>query len=129
HWLMPAMALMGERRLVEIGIAPVTGAARLVERPRLTAPKRDAHKYSRGLVLVVGGAMPGAALMACEGAMRAGAGAVRLAGIVPPGLPSDVIVRGEPVAEQLTDERTGGVLVGPGLGTDDDAKRLLDKVL
>jgi hydroxyethylthiazole kinase-like uncharacterized protein yjeF len=129
HWLMPAMALMGERRLVEIGTGPVTGAARLVERPQLAPPPRDAHKYSRGLVLVVGGAMPGAALMACEGAMRAGAGAVRLAGTVPPGPPPDAIVRGEPLAEQVADKRIGAVLIGPGLGTDKEARRHLAEVL
>jgi hydroxyethylthiazole kinase-like uncharacterized protein yjeF len=129
HWLMPAMALMGERRLVEIGIGPVAGAAHLAERPRLTAPKRDAHKYTRGLVLVVAGKLAGASLMACEGAMRAGAGAVRLAGAVPPGLPPDVIVRGEPLAEQLADERTNAVLIGPGLGREDDARQHLSEVL
>ena len=129
HWLMPAMALMGERRLVEIGIPPSVGAAQLIERPRLTSPERDAHKYTRGLVLVVAGKLAGASLMACEGAMRAGAGAVRLAGKVPPGLPPDVIVRGEPLAQQLADKRTNAVLIGPGLGRDGDARRCLGEVL
>ncbi|HTM95423.1 MAG TPA: NAD(P)H-hydrate dehydratase [Croceibacterium sp.] len=129
HWLMPAMALMGERRLVEIGIGPTSRDAMLLERPRLAAPRRDAHKYTRGLVLVIAGKLPGASLMACEGAMRAGAGAVRLAGTLPPSLPPDVIVRGEPLAVQLADERTGAVLVGPGLGTGDDARQCLGEVL
>ena len=34
---------------------PVAGAARLVGRPRIEAPAADAHKYTRGLVLVVAG--------------------------------------------------------------------------
>jgi len=129
HWLMPSMALMGERRLVEIGIAALTDAAMLLERPRLHAPKRDAHKYTRGLVLVVGGRLPGASLMACEAAMRAGAGAVRLAGAVPAHVSPDIIVRGEPLADQLADKRTSAVLVGPGLGTDGEAERCLAEVL
>jgi NAD(P)H-hydrate repair Nnr-like enzyme with NAD(P)H-hydrate dehydratase domain len=37
---------------------PVEGAAALLQRPRLAAPARDAHKYSRGLVLGVGGRWP-----------------------------------------------------------------------
>jgi hydroxyethylthiazole kinase-like uncharacterized protein yjeF len=126
---MPAMALMGERRLVEIGLGSSAGAATLLERPRLAEPKRDAHKYTRGLVLVVAGQLAGASLMACEGAMRAGAGAVRLAGAAPPGLPRDVIVRGESLVGQLADERTNAVLIGPGLGKDDDARRCLGDVL
>ena len=43
HWLMPAGANMGMRRLVEIGIATMPGAPLLAERPRLFAPAADAH--------------------------------------------------------------------------------------
>ena len=60
HWTMPAMERMGERRLVPIGVGAVEGAAQLLQRPHLAAPARDAHKYTRGLVLVVGGVMSGA---------------------------------------------------------------------
>jgi hydroxyethylthiazole kinase-like uncharacterized protein yjeF len=130
HWLMPAAALMGERRLVPIGVAPVEGAAALLRRPRLAPPAPDAHKYRRGLVLVVGGAMAGAALMACEAAMRAGAGAVRLSGgaALPPVSP-DVIVKSEPLGDLLADERTGAVLIGPGLGRDGKARERLAEAL
>jgi hydroxyethylthiazole kinase-like uncharacterized protein yjeF len=130
HWLMPAAALMGERRLVPIGAAPVEGAAALLARPRFAAPAADAHKYTRGLVLVVGGAMAGAALMACEAAMRAGAGAVRLAGGAPhPAVSPDVILKTEPLGELLADDRTGAVLVGPGLGRDGKARERLAETL
>ncbi|HEU4650166.1 MAG TPA: NAD(P)H-hydrate epimerase, partial [Croceibacterium sp.] len=127
HWLMPAAMLMGTRRLVPIGIAPVADIATLLARPRLAPPAADAHKYTRGLVLVVAGAMPGAALMACEGAMRAGAGAVRLSGGA--ALMPDVIVRNEPLGELLADSRTGAVLVGPGLGRDGSARQRLAEAL
>jgi len=130
HWLMPAAALMGARRLVPIGMAPVDGAAALLQRPQLAPPAPDAHKYSRGLVLVVGGAMAGAALMACEGAMRAGAGAVRLArGDPQPAVSPDVILRTEPLGDLLADDRTGAVLVGPGLGRDGKARERLAETL
>jgi hydroxyethylthiazole kinase-like uncharacterized protein yjeF len=130
HWLMPAAALMGARRLVPIGAAPVGGAAALLPRPHLAPPAPDAHKYSRGLVLAVGGAMPGAALLACEAAMRAGAGAVRLAaGTAPATLPPDVILRADTLGDLLADDRTGAVLVGPGLGRDGAARERLAEAL
>jgi hydroxyethylthiazole kinase-like uncharacterized protein yjeF len=130
HWLMPAMAAMGERRLVPIGVIAPDEAGRLLPRPRLTAPAPDAHKYSRGLVLIVGGPMPGAALLASEGAMHAGAGAVRLAAQeLPPGAPPDLVLKPQPLPELLADERTGAVVVGPGLGRDDAARGKLHEVL
>jgi hydroxyethylthiazole kinase-like uncharacterized protein yjeF len=130
HWRMPAMDRMGERRLVPIGVDEIEGAARLLAKPCLTAPARDAHKYTRGLVLVIGGVMSGAALMACEGAMRAGAGAVRLSPRDPrTPAPPDVILRGEPIGELLADDRTGAVLVGPGLGRDGKARETLAEAL
>jgi hydroxyethylthiazole kinase-like uncharacterized protein yjeF len=130
HWLMPAAALMGARRLVPIGVGPVAGAAALLPRPRLAAPASDAHKYSRGLVLVVGGTMAGAALMACEAAMRSGAGAVRLsAGTAHPSASPDVILKTEPLGDLLADDRTGAVLVGPGLGRDGQARERLAEAL
>lgn len=130
HWLMPALSVMGERRLVPIGIAETAGAARLLERPRFAAPARDAHKYSRGMVLLVGGSMEGAALLAAQGAMRAGAGTVRLsAQRLPLGSPPDLVLKPQPLAELLEDKRTGAVLVGPGLGRDDEAQAKLADVL
>lgn len=124
HWLMPAMARMGERRLVPIGAGRVAGAAALLARPHFAAPPMNAHKYTRGLVLVVGGGMVGASVLACESATRAGAGAVRLTSTHPhPAAPADVVLKEEPLGELLADERTDAVLIGPGLGLDDHAKQ------
>lgn len=129
HWLMPAMPAMGERRLVPIGIGGPAAAATLLHRPLLAAPARDAHKYTRGLVLVVAGRMPGAAQLACDGALRAGAGAVRLSGASPSALQPDVVHKDEPLADLLADDRTGAVLVGPGLGRDGAARGKLAEIL
>jgi len=130
HGLMPAMTAMGEIRLVSIGVAEITGAARLIGRPHLSAPARDAHKYSRGLVLVVEGPMAGAALLACQGAMHAGAGAVRLSmARLQPALPPDVVLKTEPLADLLEEPRMGAVVVGPGIGRDDAARERLQAVL
>ena len=116
HWLMPASARLGALRLVDIGVAAVPGAATVLSRPRIAAPAADAHKYRRGLLAVVGGAMPGAAVLAATAAQGAGAGYVKLfAEQVSPAAPDLVVATGE-LSEVLTDDRNRAVLIGPGLG-------------
>lgn len=129
HVLMPASAELGALRLVDIGVAAVPGAASLLERPRIAAPVADAHKYKRGLLAVVGGAMPGAAVLAATAAQGAGAGYVKLfADHVPPVAPDLVVATGK-LSEVLTDPRNRAVLVGPGLGRDATARERLATAL
>ncbi|MET0179463.1 MAG: NAD(P)H-hydrate epimerase [Novosphingobium sp.] len=127
HWTLPAAAAMGALRLVGIGIGEVAGAATLLRPPRLSAPAVDAHKYRRGLLAVVAGAMPGAALLACAAAQRSGAGYVKLLGDAP--APADLVVDRRPCAEALADPRIGAALVGPGLGRDLTAADALATIL
>lgn len=130
HFLMPARGLMGETRLVEIGIETAAGAAQVFPRPLFAAPARDAHKYSRGLVGVVAGAMPGAAILAAGAAMRGGAGYVKLlSDHSHPAAPAALVVKGGDLAEALDDPRWSALLVGPGLGRDATARVRLDAVL
>lgn len=129
HFAMPACASMGALRLVDIGVAAVAGAARVLSRPAIVAPAPDAHKYKRGMLGIVAGEMPGAGILAAQAALRAGAGYVKLAGapasvIVPPELVTD----GD-AAAILGDSRLAAVLVGPGLGRSDAASRLLARAL
>lgn len=113
HWLMPAVAAMGEKRLVDIGLSPASDE-RLSARPRLAAPRPDSHKYRRGLLAIVAGAMPGASLLAAEGARRAGAGYVKLLSATTPfATPADLVIASP---EAIADERIGALLIGPGLG-------------
>jgi len=123
HFLMPACAQMGALRLVPIGIGPAANAAMLIERPRLHAPDADAHKYRRGLLAIIGGAMRGAALLAASAAQGAGAGYVKLLGDVP--APDDLVTDAQPLATALLDTRINAVLVGPGLGRDATARERL----
>jgi len=126
HWTMPASALLGHRRLAPIGVSAVSGAARLIGKPSLVAPAADAHKYSRGLVAVVAGEMPGAALLASASAMRGGAGYVKLAAdFAPSSAPAELVVDRDAIA----DPRLSALLVGPGLGRGDAALRLLETAL
>ena len=129
HFLMPASAGMGALRLVGIGVEPVTGASGVVRKPALAAPAADAHKYRRGLLGVVAGAMPGAALLACTAAQGAGAGYVKLLAADMPGAPPDLVVDSRLLTEVLADRRFTALLVGPGLGRDGQAENLLAAVI
>jgi hydroxyethylthiazole kinase-like uncharacterized protein yjeF len=124
HVLMPASARMGALHLVDIGIAGQQGAAQRLGRPALTAPAADAHKYRRGLVAVVGGAMPGAASLAAEACLRGGAGYVRLSA-TQPAQASHAIVQ----ARDADFAKAKAALVGPGLGRDVAAWALLEGAL
>lgn len=130
HFLMPAMERMGALRLVEIGIEPMVRASAVVPRPRFTAPPRDGHKYTRGLLGVVAGAMPGAALLAADAAMHAGAGYVKLLSSPShPAAPASLVIDYTPLAEALAEKRWSALLVGPGLGRDEVARDKLSAAL
>ncbi len=129
HFLMPAAESMGMLKLVDIGIEPVGAAARAIVRPHFAAPGASDHKYTRGLLGVVVGAMPGAALLAAQAAQGAGAGYVRLHADAPLAVPNELVVSTQPLAEALTDKRIAALLVGPGLGRDAKAREKLTLAL
>ena len=129
HFLMPASATMGALRLVPIGVEPLAGAAARLARPSLSIPAADAHKYRRGLLAVIGGAMPGAALLSAEAAQGAGAGYVKLfTGMAISG-PPDLVIDSRPLSEALLDSRLNALLIGPGLGRDGQACERLAEAL
>ncbi|MFS0770972.1 NAD(P)H-hydrate dehydratase [Sphingomonas sp. 1P08PE] len=128
HLLHPAAGFAGEVRVVELGLKP-HAAARVLARPVLPEPGPASHKYSRGMVAVVAGRMGGAAELAAEAALRAGAGyALHLGGRDPRAAPH-AVVRRRWSAEALDDPRIGAVVVGPGLGRDDEGRTRLDAAL
>jgi len=128
HCLMPAMATARRHALVDIGVTALEASARLVAPPHVPAPAPDAHKYSRGMVAVVSGAMHGASELSALSACRAGAGYVLLlTGGLPQ--PPHAIVRQRFSAEALADGRIGAVVIGPGLGRDERAREKLGAAL
>lgn len=130
HFLMPARERLGEVRLVDIGIGSHAEAAEVFPRPHLSAPAWGSHKYARGLVGVVAGVMPGAALLAAGAVMRGGAGYVKLfADRSHPAAPAALVVDDGDVARWLGDPRWSALLIGPGLGRDDEARARLGAVL
>jgi len=136
HLLLPGRQLCGELRCADIGIA--ARALEAIAGPRTYAngpdlwlplfpwPRAGDHKYRRGHVLVVGGAlMLGASRLACLAAARIGAGLVTLA--VPPSAwevqaaaLTSVMVEPLPAVGRLdaalSDPRRATLLIGPGLG-------------
>mgnify|MGYP000898614072 CR=1 FL=1 len=129
HFLMPAAASMGALKLVGIGIQPVAVAAQAIARPHFDPPGADAHKYTRGLLGVVMGTMPGAALLAAHAAQGAGAGYVRMHTDVPLAVPNELVVSTQPLADALADRRLAALLIGPGLGRDGKAREKLTLAL
>jgi hydroxyethylthiazole kinase-like uncharacterized protein yjeF len=126
HMLYPAAALCGAVRVLDIGVA-VAGDVMVSPRPALGAPAADAHKYTRGMVAIVAGAMPGAAALAAMAASHV-AGYVLLLGSATDRLPH-AIVRRRWAAGALDDQRIGAVVIGPGLGRREEASARLTAAL
>jgi NAD(P)H-hydrate epimerase len=108
-------------------------------RAAVPAIAADAHKGTRGRLLVVGGdvGMAGATILAARGALRAGIGMVRM---MVAAESVSAVQSGEPAAMAMPWVRddaslaeavawADAVLVGPGLGRTADAQRLLEGLL
>lgn len=142
--LHPARAYCGGLVAVEIGfppLAPGDDAKAMLITPawatsRLPPRPLDAHKGSSGRLGIFAGqeGMAGAAALAAEAARRAGAGLIRLASAA-----ENRVVLQSLVPEATFVDRTAlgasdfesvhALLAGPGIGTDDVARRALDTAL
>jgi NAD(P)H-hydrate epimerase len=148
HWIAPGKTHTGELRVAEIGIpagAPSDPAAGVIADAVLGLAARrrpGSTKFDSGQVLVVGGSrgLTGAVCMAAEAAIRVGAGYATVA--VPADLEgifevklTEVMSRGFAGAEGRLStgslegileaaERAAAVVLGPGLGRDEDSLEL-----
>jgi hydroxyethylthiazole kinase-like uncharacterized protein yjeF len=124
HLLQPAAPFCGKVRIADIGVECVTNVSVLV-RPHLAQPGPTDHKYTRGMVVIVGGIMPGAAALSAIAAARSGAGYVVGIGLTGD-LPHAIVRRDhDELAKTLDDPRVGAVVIGPGLGRDARAGELV----
>lgn len=115
HLLLPGAAKCGTVLIADIGV-PVSSDINVLARPALALPTVDDHKYTRGMVAVVGGAMPGAGALAARAAAHSGAGYVVTLGIECD-LPDAIVARpASDLAVMLGDARLGALVIGPGLG-------------
>ncbi|MET4093219.1 NAD(P)H-hydrate dehydratase [Arthrobacter sp. UYCu712] len=131
----PGADFAGRVQLVPIGIEthlPQPALRRLESDDLarlLPRPERRAHKYSRGVLGVVAGSerYPGAAVLACAGALAAGVGMVRYLG--PPAV-ADLVRHACPevvcTREDPAETHVQAWLLGPGL--DDGAHEQLERV-
>jgi ADP-dependent NAD(P)H-hydrate dehydratase / NAD(P)H-hydrate epimerase len=127
----------GTVHLVDIGLGPHLAAPRVHQltdadvAAHLEPPGDDDDKYSRGVVGVVAGSAtyPGAAVLCTGAALRTRAGLVRYAGTAGDGVravwPEAIVTDGRPGDAG----RVQAWVVGPGTGTDDDARSVLAEVL
>ena len=119
HLLQPAAALCGTVLVADIGII-ATSQVSVLARPKLTAPVPGDHKYTRGMVAVVAGAMPGAATLSVTAAAHV-AGYTVLCG--QGDAPAAIVRRG--FAATIGDDKLGAMLIGPGLSdTPENRERL-----
>jgi ADP-dependent NAD(P)H-hydrate dehydratase / NAD(P)H-hydrate epimerase len=127
----------GELHLIDIGLGPDLPAAtafRLTDADvaaRLAPPSASDDKYSQGVVGIVAGSAtyPGAAVLCTGAALRTRPGLVRYAGTAADGVraawPEAIVTDGRPGDAG----RVQSWVVGPGMGTDDDARSVLAEVL
>jgi ADP-dependent NAD(P)H-hydrate dehydratase / NAD(P)H-hydrate epimerase len=98
---------------------------------RIRPPHAGDDKYTQGVVGVVAGSStyPGAAVLCTGAALRARPGLVRYAGTAAAGVraawPETIVTEGRPSDAG----RVQAWVVGPGMGTDDDARSVLAEVL
>ena len=136
--LPPACHAAGVVDLVDIGLGPLLDpAACAVERLEsgdavalLPVPPVQAHKYTRGVVGIVAGSAgyTGAAVLACAGALRAGAGMVRYIG---PEHPAERVRAAWPEVV-VGNGRVQAWVLGSGIDPDDvdaDQREALDVAL
>lgn len=132
HLLQPSASYLGRVMLDGIGVE-TSSSLKLLDRPKLAVPAPGDHKYSRGYVLVAGGAMPGAASLAAHAAMRSGAGYVALAGPDhsegPLALVHRLAADPQTLGDLLRDDRIDVAVIGPGLGLNDKAEARLDQAM
>ncbi|MBA3745871.1 NAD(P)H-hydrate dehydratase, partial [Sporichthya sp.] len=135
----PAAGRAGAPTLVDIGLEPylpdpaVLALQHADVAALLPVPARTSDKYRRGVVGICAGSAtyPGAAVLAVAGALHGGAGMVRFAGPEPAAAavrarwPESVVTTGAPSEAG----RVQAWVVGPGIGTDAEARSRLEDVL
>ena len=127
----------GQVHLVDIGLGPSLPSATAWSltdadvAAHLEPPSAGDDKYSQGVVGIVAGSAtyPGAGVLCTGAALRTRPGLVRYAGTAADGVraawPEAIVTAGRPSDAG----RVQAWVVGPGLGTDDDARSALAEVL
>ena len=141
HIVSPASKMCGEIHVVDIGI-PAGSAACVVRssdiRPVLPHRSADSHKGAFGHSVIIAGSMgkTGAAYLSAKSALRCGAGLVTIA--CPSAVQAVVAAYGPEIMTVAADDPSDAavllldktaVAIGPGLGTSDEARQLVQSVV
>lgn len=130
----PASHAAGRVVFVDVGVGEELSARPVVRRlnprgagARWPVPGRVDHKYTRGVLGIVAGSdrYPGAAVLACAGAVRAGVGIVRFVG--PPGVTDHVLAARPEVVPGVG--RVQAWLLGSGVESDAEQDRAITVAL
>lgn len=141
--ISPGAEHAGRVEIVDIGLAMPDPSITLLDADDVAGlipePDAETDKYQRGVVGVVAGSdvYTGAAQLAVAGALRTGAGMVRYVGVAHPAemvrerWPEAVVTQIAPGdGKAVVDAgRVQAYAIGSGLGTDDDAGRIIEAVL
>lgn len=115
HLLLPGAAKCGTVLIADLGVA-ASSSTNVLTSPHLRAPGLEDHKYTRGMVAVAGGDMPGAAALAVRAAASSAAGYAVALGIER-SLPDAIVTRpASDLGVMLADKRLKALIIGPGLG-------------
>lgn len=130
HILQPSAQYCGTILLDDLNFK-ISSSALLSPTSKLLPPTPNDHKYTRGMVAVIEGTMPGAAILAASAAMRGGAGYVVLVSDQKPSNMPHAIVQRLPSEYRalLEDKRLSALVLGPGLGRFALAHALLDQAM
>lgn len=138
HFVAPGAQHCGSVELVDIGLGPklppAAAGALTADEVWAQWPSQpyDGHKYAIGVPGIVAGSAKyaGAAVLCVGGALRAKPGMVRFVGEPPA---TDRVIEAWPecvIAPSVADAgRVQAWVVGPGIGTDERGRRVLDEVL
>jgi len=140
HLLPPGGSRTGRLIVLEVGFAPVVRdqmSACLINSEWATANLPglpwNAHKGNAGTIVVIAGrsGMSGAAILVGMGALRSGGGVVRIISpdenriSIQSNLPEALFIsRGSDDVDDVL-ESADAIVIGPGMGTDDQARRIL----
>jgi ADP-dependent NAD(P)H-hydrate dehydratase / NAD(P)H-hydrate epimerase len=110
-----------------MGFELVLDADQVIQRPRLTPPPRDTHKYARGHATVISGPplRTGASRLAAQAALAVGAGLITIIGsrdalAEHAAHMTAIMLREQDEAFSAIDERVRAIAIGPGAGVSGD---------
>jgi hydroxyethylthiazole kinase-like uncharacterized protein yjeF len=126
HVLFPAAYYCGSVKQLDIGVSVASDIMFDFPDFGCLSPSFADHKYDR-TVAVISGEMPGAALLAAQAASHIAGYTVLMSDAPLPNIPASLVQRR--LSDVFGDRRFRTFILGPGLGTGPDARKIVETVL